>query len=93
LWDGQNGEEQAHECIAEDGGNFVDCLIEHGVVITHGGVLSETTHDDLRYAVELASGGWDLLGDVAAFVNYIYGMRAICPAWTAASAMTAARDG
>jgi hypothetical protein len=37
----------------------VDCLIERGVVIAHGGVLSETTHDDLRCAVETPSGGWD----------------------------------
>ena len=32
---GRFGEEQAHERIAEDGGCFVDGLIERGVAIAH----------------------------------------------------------
>jgi hypothetical protein len=67
LWEvnfshARSGEDHVHKHISEDGGGLEDGLIEHGVVITHGGVLSETTHDDLRYAVEPASGGWDRRG-------------------------------
>jgi hypothetical protein len=35
LLTGRIPEEQADERIAEDGGNFVDGLIKHGVTITH----------------------------------------------------------
>lgn len=55
-------EEQVNECIAEDGGNFVDGLIEHGVTIAHRRSPWKTTHDDLRLAVESASGGCDRHG-------------------------------
>ena len=71
LLDGGIREEQADECIAEDGGDFVDGLIERGVAIAHERSPLETTHDDLRLAVEPASGGCDQRGLVAAFVNYI----------------------
>jgi hypothetical protein len=56
------GEEQPDECIAEDDGNFADCLIERGIVIAHERSPWETTHDDLRLAVEPASGGYDRRG-------------------------------
>jgi hypothetical protein len=55
-------EKKAQEGVAQDRGNFADCLIQRGVVIAHGGVLSETTHDDLRFAVESASGECDRRG-------------------------------
>jgi hypothetical protein len=46
-------------------------LIERGVAIAHERSPLETTHDDLRLAVEPASGGCDQRVHVAAFVNYI----------------------
>ena len=59
---GRSREEQAHECIAEDDGNFVDGSIEHSVAIAHERSPWKTTHDDLRFAVEPASGGCDRRG-------------------------------
>ena len=61
---GRSREEQADECIAQDGGNFVDGLIERGVAIAHERSPLETTQDDLRFAVEPASGGCDRRGVV-----------------------------
>ena len=54
---GRFGEQQADECIAEKGGGLADGLIEHSVAIAHERSPWETTHDDLRLAVEPASGG------------------------------------
>jgi hypothetical protein len=62
LLAGRIREEQADECIAEDGGNFADGLIERGVAIAHERSPLETTHDDLRFAAEPASGGCDRRG-------------------------------
>ncbi len=71
LWevnspDGRSGEDQAHEGVAQDGGNLGDGLIERGIVIAHERSPLKTTHDDLRLAVEPASGGCDRRGFVRA---------------------------
>jgi hypothetical protein len=55
----RRGQKQAHEGVAEDSGDLADGLIERGVVIAHERSPWKTTHDDLRFAVEPASGGWD----------------------------------
>ncbi|MEB2363708.1 MAG: hypothetical protein OZ929_20395 [Bryobacterales bacterium] len=62
LPDERSGENQAHDCIAENGGDLADGLIERGVAFAHERSPSETTHDDLRLAVEPASGGYDWRG-------------------------------
>ena len=54
---GRIREEQPDECIAQDGGYFVDGAVEDGVVIAHERSPLETTHDDLRFAVDPPSGG------------------------------------
>jgi hypothetical protein len=56
LPDGRIGEDQADECIAEGGGDLADGIIERGVAIAHERSPWKTTHDDLRLAVEPASG-------------------------------------
>ncbi|HEU0138518.1 MAG TPA: hypothetical protein VFQ79_02360 [Bryobacteraceae bacterium] len=48
LPDGWIGEDQAHECIAEDSGDLADGVFERGIVIAHERSPLETTHDDLR---------------------------------------------
>lgn len=62
LPDGRMREEQAHECIAQNGGHLTDGLIERGVAIAHERSPWKTTHDDLRLAVETPSGGCDRRG-------------------------------
>jgi hypothetical protein len=62
LLAGRIGEEQAYKGIAKDGRNITDGLIERGVAIAHERSPLETTHDDLRFAVEPASGGCDRRG-------------------------------
>ena len=62
LPDGRIEEDQAHEGVAEDGGGLVDGLIERGIAIAHERSPWETTRDDLRLAVEPASGGSDRRG-------------------------------
>lgn len=59
---GGSRQEQAHEWIAEDDGNFVDGSIEHSVAIAHERSPWKTTHDDLRCAVEMPPGGCDWPG-------------------------------
>lgn len=59
---GRVGEEQSEERIGEDGRGFADGVIERGVAIVHERSPLETTHDDLRLAVEPASGGCDWRG-------------------------------
>jgi len=49
---GRFGEQQADECIAENGGGLADSLIERGVAIVHERSPWKTTHDDLRFAVD-----------------------------------------
>jgi hypothetical protein len=44
--------EVADECIAENGGDFVNGGVEGGVAIAHERSPWKTTHDDLRLAVE-----------------------------------------
>jgi hypothetical protein len=66
LPDGRSGEDQAHEGVAEDGGDLMDGLIERGIAFAHERSPWETTHDDLRLAVEPASGGGDRRGLVRA---------------------------
>ncbi len=57
LLAGRIGEEQPDDGIADDCGNLLNGLIERGVAIAHERSPLETTHDDLRFAVEPASGG------------------------------------
>jgi hypothetical protein len=57
LFTGRIGEEKTDECIAEEGGDFGNSFVERGITIAHERSPSETTHDDLRLAVEPASGG------------------------------------
>jgi hypothetical protein len=72
LWEvNRRGQKQAHEGIAEDGGDLADGLIERGVVFAHERSPWKTTHDDLRSAVETPSGGQNRRGRSAASVNYI----------------------
>ncbi len=64
LWEvnlraGWLGEEQAEQCIAQDGGCFGNGGVERGVAVAHERSPLETTHDDLRYAAEAPSGGLD----------------------------------
>ena len=64
LLAGRIGEEQADECIAEDGGDFGNGAVEGGVAIAHERSPWKTTHDDLRLAVDASSGGCDRRGVV-----------------------------
>jgi len=59
LLAGRIREEQADECIAEDGGNLGNGTVESGVAIAHERSPWKTTHDDLRLAVDASSGGCD----------------------------------
>jgi hypothetical protein len=61
---GRIREEQADECVAEDGGDLVNGAVEGGVTIAHERSPWKTTHDDLRLAVDASSGGFDRLGVV-----------------------------
>ena len=61
---GRIREEQADECVAEDGGDLVNGAVEGGVAIAHERSPWKTTHDDLRLAVDTSSGGFDRLGFV-----------------------------
>jgi hypothetical protein len=54
---GRIREEQADECIAQDGGDFEYGAVEDGVAIAHERSPWKTTHDDLRLAVDAPSGG------------------------------------
>lgn len=50
-------EMEADEDVAEDGCGGLDGLVQRGIVIAHERSPWETTHDDLRWAVEAPSGG------------------------------------
>ncbi len=50
-------EKKADEDVAEDGGGGLNGLVQSGIVIAHERSPWETTHDDLRLAVEAPSGG------------------------------------
>lgn len=54
---GRIGEEQPDEGVAEDGGDFGYGAVEGGVAVAHERSPWETTHDDLRLAVDPSSGG------------------------------------
>ena len=48
---------QAQVGFGEKFGDLMDGVVERRIVIGHEGLLGETTHNDLRFAVETLSGG------------------------------------
>jgi len=84
LPDGRSGEDQAHECVAQDGGDLADGPIERGIMIAHERSPSE---DHPRRSPLRGRTGvwWRDLARLArcdtAFVNYIRGPVSERPAW------------